>query len=193
MYLQLTTLAEITDHTGTELLPQVLLPPAAQQPKGLGNISQSTLQWPMIAIPSKACWKLWTSTLRSTYIGSKQGTRLQQPLGAWLSTYETNRFWNWRLHDDSHIVFRHSPTSATCVGLQTQNRRTLMKFSPTIPTNLQFHRPPVTPIDPTTGYVRQPVPLLAVEPDAKLHQNTFQQFRNSSVMAYFHGKQRYLE
>jgi len=56
-----------------------------------------------------------------------------------------------------------------------------MKFSLTIPTNLQFHGPPVTPIDPTTGYVRQPIPLLAVVPaatKAPTHFSTIQkQFR----------------
>jgi len=56
-----------------------------------------------------------------------------------------------------------------------------MKFSPTVPTTLQFHGPPVTPIDPTTGYVRQPIPPLAVRPAttaAPTHFSTIQkQFR----------------
>jgi len=39
MYLQVTTLAEIVDHTGEELLPQVLSTREYPTPKGLLNIS----------------------------------------------------------------------------------------------------------------------------------------------------------
>ncbi len=46
MFLQVTTLAEIMDHMGTELLPQILMHRTNETPKGLTNISNSTLQWP---------------------------------------------------------------------------------------------------------------------------------------------------
>jgi len=38
MYLEVTTLAEITDHTGVELLPQILSSPTKPTPTGLNNI-----------------------------------------------------------------------------------------------------------------------------------------------------------
>jgi len=164
-------LAEITNHTGTKLLPQVLLPPAAPHPKGLGNISMSTLQWPTVALPSKACWQLWMTMIQMVYMGSRQGTRLQQPLGPWLLSYDNNQFWNWQLHDARQLVFQHSPTTVTCVSLQTQNCRMLMKFSPTVLTTLPFSGPLVTPIDPTTCYVRQPVP--PPKPNCSSGSNTF--------------------
>jgi len=44
MHLQITTLAEITDQTGEELLVQILTSYHYHAPKGLLNISQSTLK-----------------------------------------------------------------------------------------------------------------------------------------------------
>jgi len=73
MYLQVMTLAEITDHMGTELLPQVLSTRDSPCPKGLLNISLSTLQWPNVALPSSTCWRIWTSTIQTLYTRSRTG------------------------------------------------------------------------------------------------------------------------
>jgi len=88
MYLQVTTLAEVSDHTGTELIPQAF--PMATPPgtKCMNTISTSTLQWPNIAPPMPPCWRTWSTMIRSLYTGSRNGTRLQQPLGHWLPTYD---------------------------------------------------------------------------------------------------------
>jgi len=108
MYLQVTMLAEITDHTGTELLPQILLDCSLPCPKGLLNISLSTLQWPHVALPSPTCWHIWTSTIHTLYTGSRTGLRLQHPLGEWTTHYNTNMFWHWRMYDPTHLMFQHS-------------------------------------------------------------------------------------
>jgi len=183
MYLQVTTLAEITDHTGTELLPQVLVQRSHGYPKGLGNISSSTLQWPHMHCPSPACWRFWTTTICSIYTGSAKGMRLHQPLGPWLKTYDTTRFWHWRLLDENHLMYRHTPLTATRVALQTLRRRTMTKFSPTVPTTLPFEGPPITPSDTTLGHVKLPIPPLPAHdpapPPPTLHQQTLQrQFRH---------------
>jgi len=99
MYLQVTTLAEITDHTGTELLPQAFPNPNRLDLIKLDNISMSLLQWLHIAIPLAACWRIWSNTIHTLYMGSQNGTCLQQPLGSWLPTYEQQQFWKWRLPD----------------------------------------------------------------------------------------------
>jgi len=46
MYLYVTMLAEISDHIGEELLPQILASPTCPISKGLTNISSSSLHWP---------------------------------------------------------------------------------------------------------------------------------------------------
>jgi len=183
MYLQVTTLAEITDHTGAELLPQVLSTRTSPCPKGLLNISSSTLQWPNVALPSNTCWRIWTSTICTLYSGSRTGTRLQHPLGAWTNEYATHRFWHWRQTDPTHLMFQRSTDSAPRVAIRTQLRRTMAKFSPTVPTTLTFQGPPITPIDTNTGYVRLPVVniprAITTTPPPQSYNTIQQQFRAS--------------
>jgi len=181
MYLQVTTLSEITDHTGTELLPQVLSSRHSVTPVGLTAISSSTLQWPNVHLPSPACWKLWSTTISSIYTGDTRGTRLTTLLGAWLDTHTTIRFWHWRLANPTHLVFKQSPTSDTQVALQTQCSHRVMKFTPTIPTQLPFQGPPVTPRDPATGFVHLPIMPVQAAPtsvqEATMFSTFQQQFR----------------
>ncbi len=184
MYLQVTTLAEITDHTGFELLPQALTNQRQATPTGLTSISYSKLKWPRINCPSAACWRLWTATIRTIYTGSARGTRLNQPLGPWYEAHHaTVRYWNWRMHDPTHLVFSAAPMATTRVALPTMTRRTTMKFSPTVPTTLDFSGPPVTPIDPNMGYIRlpiQPIELTPSKQSTATHYKTLQQqFRTS--------------
>jgi len=153
MYLQVTTLAEISDHMGTELLPQAFPRSTQLSPTSVDTISMSLLQWPQVATPLSACWRIWSNTIHTLYTGSQNGTRLQRLLGAWLPTYAQQRFWKWRMHDPEHLLFQYSPTTPTRVGLKTQQCCTMLKFSPMIPTTIKFTGPPVMPIDTTTGYI----------------------------------------
>jgi len=97
-------------------------------------------------------------------------------------TYAQQRFWKWRLPDSDHLLFQASPTTPTRVGLPTQQRRHLIKFSPTVPTSLEFKGSPVTPLDPATGYIRLPVPPLPCDPpppnSCKLYPTLQSQFRH---------------
>jgi len=113
MYLQVTTLAEITDHMGTTLLPQVLVSSMKTTPKGLTNISKSLLKWPHINQPHSSCWQLWSRLIRTLYTGSPTGTQLCQPLGDWNLQHEQYRFWHWHMEDPDHLVFHSSPTAPT--------------------------------------------------------------------------------
>jgi len=70
MYLKVTTVAEITDHMGSSLLPQALLQHQAQSAYGLQDISTSTLTWPRVHCPVPASWKLWTKTICNLFTGS---------------------------------------------------------------------------------------------------------------------------
>jgi len=78
-----------------------------------------------------------------------------------MPTYMQHCFWNWHLHDPEHLLFQHSPAAPTCVGLKTQPQCTsMMKVSLTIPANIEFQAPPVTPVNTTMGYIRLPILLL---------------------------------
>jgi len=90
-------------------------------------------------------------------MGSSKTTRLTSPLGTWLPVHDSHRYWHWRMHDSSHLVFRHSLESPTRVALPTMIRRTSIKFSPTVPTTIEFKGPPITPYDPNICYIHLPV------------------------------------
>jgi len=111
MYLQVTMLSEITDHTGTELLLEIISKRNHKTPVGLTNTSHSTLKWPLVSRPAALCWQVWTSTICTLYTGSTKGTWLTQPLGPLIPTYDTTRFWHWRMFDDNPLVYQHSPTA----------------------------------------------------------------------------------
>jgi len=115
-------------------------------PKGLTNISYSTLSWPLINCPSLACWQLWTSTIHTLYTGDTKGTKLMQPLGAWLCEHDHHCFWHWRMADNDHLVYRHNPSTPMRMALLTMQHCTMLKFSPTVPTRLEFSGPPITPL-----------------------------------------------
>jgi len=108
MYLQVTTLAKITDHTGKELLPQLFLDHASLYPKGLTNISTSKLQWPHMALPTPTCWHIWTAMIRSLYTGSRTGTHLQHLLSMWTTNYDVYQFWHWWQFDLTHLLFQQT-------------------------------------------------------------------------------------
>jgi len=109
MYLNVTTMVEITDHTGLSLLPQALLQHPNHSPQGLHNISTSTLTWPCIHCPTKTSWKVWTTTICNLFTGAPSTLRLTNPLGAWTPDYQRYRRWHWRLALPGRMLHQ-SPT-----------------------------------------------------------------------------------
>jgi len=95
MFLKITTLAEITNHTGTSLLPQAFLKHPDQAPMGLQEISTSRLTWTQVHCPTKASWKLWHTTICNLFTGSPSSMRLTHQLGPWMTDYQKYRCWHW--------------------------------------------------------------------------------------------------
>jgi len=81
MFLQVTTLAEVVDHTGMLILPQVLKLPCCDNPKGLTQLSSSKLEWPHISPPSAASW-LWNSNHMQSFHWHTQWHETSKPLGS---------------------------------------------------------------------------------------------------------------
>jgi len=159
MYLQVTTLAEISDHTGSFLLTQALLQNTQTEPVGLTAISTSTLVWPEIHNPTKATWKLWTTTISTLFTGSAQGTKLRTPLGNWTTDYQKHRHWKWRMTPAKSLLYKSSMTDNTKAALLVQTQRRYLTYTLVVPTNQTFHGAPVTPHDPQLRSVRTPIPL----------------------------------
>jgi len=136
MYLQVTTLVEITNQEygwGTT-------PTNTHQPlwKGLTNISTSLLLWPNVPRLSSSCWHIFGP--------------LPSAPSTWAPRMEHASDNLWVLFF-SHLVYKHSPSLSTCVALKTMCCHTSQKFSHTVPTSLLFTCSPITATDPTIGQI----------------------------------------
>jgi len=145
MYLKLNTLAKMTDHTGTLLLPQVTNQTVSLPPQGLDNTSTSLLEWPATHSLSLKCWRFWTRTIQTIFTGSKKGTRLQQPLGQWYDNHKQLRFWQWHYAPSGQLLNQRNQNPRAAILVQAT--RSYLSFSIPIPTNQQFIGDPVTPMD----------------------------------------------
>jgi len=164
MYLQVTTLAKITDHTGARLLSQAV--------NADGNtlqhfqmLSQSLLTWLTIHNPAASCWRLWNTTIRKIFAGSINSNKLTEPLGTWRKTYQTHRYWKWRYLTAHHILHQPTPQQRTRAVLIVTAKQTYWTISAMIPTDLPFDGPPVTPTD--MHGCRIDLPISPLPPDPK--------------------------
>jgi len=182
MHLQVTTLAEITDHTGTNLLPQAFIQPTDDKPAGLDDISQSLLTWPNTHPLSRKCWRLWTRTICSLFTGTVNGRKLNHPLGPWKMTYQTMRWWKWRISPLGSLLYQQKQNISTRAAIQTQINRRYATFSTTIPTNQSFLGDPVTPSDKQHKRIDFPIATLEkptlLEPPTQYFRSLTQQFRS---------------
>jgi len=164
MHAKCTTVAEITDHMGTSLLPQALLNHPAQSPQGLQDISTSTLTWPCVHCPTKASWKLWTNTVCNLFTGSPSNLQLTNSLGIWTTDYQKYCRWHWQLAPTGWLLHQSQTMLNPRAAIQVRAHRTQLTFSPTIPTNQTFDGPPVTPADTYHRIIKLPVPTLPEGP-----------------------------
>jgi hypothetical protein len=94
LYLQITTIAEISNENGTNLL-QCALKGKLDQHTNLPQLwlySKSTLDWPYQERPPTKAWYFWKKLLTS-FTTNTPALSLIQPLGPWLSTVHTQRQW----------------------------------------------------------------------------------------------------
>jgi len=107
LHLQVTTLAEITDHTGTRILPEATL--SGNKIPTLQRTSESKFNWPKQPAPGKSAWALWTKTIKNQYIKPGMSTQLKTPLGLWTPQANEVRKWYTTYDPDTKIVFVHGP------------------------------------------------------------------------------------
>jgi hypothetical protein len=92
LWLQVTTLAEITDIDGSDILPHALRGTAGSRDKPkLWSISRSNLTWSHTCHPNTKAWKAWQRELLCLTTGYT--TRLHKPLGNLNNHWNTQRTW----------------------------------------------------------------------------------------------------
>jgi len=103
-YLQVNFLSEITDHSGTHILPHALLPQQSQSSFFHNNPNQSTLHWPRQPCPGNNAWKQWKEIVLWMY-AKPDSTDLLKPLGPWSPHYTQDYSWSWTVNPQTQQLF----------------------------------------------------------------------------------------
>jgi hypothetical protein len=92
LYLQVHTLAEITDTDGIRILPEAFTGSHCGNPTQpeLWKYSKSTLRWPIQPKPPATAWKKWQYFLRQL---TKENLILKKPIGTINRSKATLRAW----------------------------------------------------------------------------------------------------
>jgi hypothetical protein len=103
IFLQVTTLAEISNDVGTHILISATIGTCNEQ--GIPTIhlhSTSTILWPHQTRPPQKAWYLWKMFLKQ-YTTNTPTMKLVTPLGPWLSICHEQRTWKYKQIGDDLI------------------------------------------------------------------------------------------
>jgi hypothetical protein len=99
LHLQVITIRDVTNACGSTITRFIF--------KGdVDNQRSSNLSWPKVPCPPQHFWPLWEAFLHTLC----HGTRLQTPLGNWLT--RPHKQWHWYA-DDDNTVFYQSPDTGS--------------------------------------------------------------------------------
>ncbi len=108
LFLQVTTLAEISDHNGTKLLDTNLT--TSTHTPNLSSKSTLLLKWPNQPNPGRSAWEIWTKTLQQLYTKPGLTTQLQQPLGPWTPNAATIQMWHTHYNPNTKAISKTIPS-----------------------------------------------------------------------------------
>ena len=95
-FLQVINLADITDRSGTQILPSSL--------QGIRhNDRRSYYMWPHQIRPSLEAWRTWHKTLCTQFCMTSASNRLQRPLGIWQHTGPLHQKWTFFEIGRAHV------------------------------------------------------------------------------------------
>jgi len=109
LFLQVTTLSELSNQTGMQVLQQYLQSP------NLNSIFPqiyphpgSTLRWPTQTLPGPKAWKVWHKTVTNLYCHMSP-TKLLQPMGEWINaTYNLYWVWAWYICIPTNTLYQQN-------------------------------------------------------------------------------------
>ena len=146
-YLQVTTLAEIRDGTGTRFNDDILHG-TDEHIQRFQQYHLSTLDWPHLSPPTKTQWKLWNKLLHQHF-----GTH--RALGRWHAS-PTHITWAYTM--DTNFVY-HTDGSTTACAAYVTRRRYIERLSTWTPIHHDLPaapRVPLIPRDDTTFHLTPP-------------------------------------
>jgi len=118
--LQVTTLAEIADHTGHRLISEALI--QGNTLPNLKAVSSSKHEWPCHPHPGKTAWKLWTTAIRQVFTKPGLPNQLKQPLGPWNPSAAFIRTWHATFNPTTKEIYR-------CLPLSTPQRYSISRMT----------------------------------------------------------------
>jgi len=135
MFLQVTTLAEIANHTRTHLLSVVLK--QGNITPTLTSISKSNYKWPMQPNPRSQAWTLWSQALVTVYTKPGLSTTLLSPLGEWQTMASMVQQWYATYNPTMHAIIRIKPSRQTNYVPNTTTHHHIYYTMPTTQVKLQ--------------------------------------------------------
>jgi len=163
-YLKITFLSEITDHSGTTLLPQALEPQPPNNTFFHRTPNQSTLSWPTQPCPGKIAWRQWKEAILWMY-AKPNSTTLLKPLGHWTQHFDQDFDWTWTVNPRTHQLFHryndgwhtYQPERRRLTEIIYPSQPPMLRVAlvDTVPVPPQLRRNrihlalPITPITPT--------------------------------------------
>jgi len=159
--LQITTLAEITDHTRGRLIPEALL--NASITPNLKLVSTSNHNWPQQPSPSKTAWTLWNKALCKRFTKPGLPNQLRHPLGPWTADAAFARTWHATFNPTNNAVYRHLPSQPSERYISHQTTRSHHFYQQPQPNNRTPTLYPLTVERQKKGF-RVSKPVLPIPP-----------------------------
>jgi hypothetical protein len=165
MYLQVTTLSDITTSDGNYIRYDVLM--------GEGDRTQriEDIKWPYQEKPNTETWKLWEKTIRSLFC--THGQKLRQPLGQWTDPEITK--WKYRYSHKTQALYRYSKSQWHEHQNDKRSRRRILVEESSKPTTLPDDSVPVTDIEELFEGFQFSIPTQA-SPEAPINETTIETF-----------------
>jgi len=104
LYLHITVLLEITNHSGLHILPSMFQWPKMQYIASHDDNNGSSLHWPYQPSPGHTAWKCWHKIITWLYVDPATN-QLNTPLGLWTRD-ATDYKWVWQVCLTTHTLFQ---------------------------------------------------------------------------------------
>ena len=106
IFLQVITLADITDRSGNHILPCSL--------QGIRhNDRHSSYTWQHLIRPLPEAWRVWCKTLCTQFCMTSASNRLQRPLGIWQHNGPLHQKWTYLVDLPSNHLFQRLEGAGT--------------------------------------------------------------------------------
>ena len=136
IYLQATTIADITCEDGTRINDYAW---TAKHAHSITNPRKSKHAWPRQPRPGPKAWKAWKSAIQRHLSSRGKGQNLKQPLGPWtVSPTQSRQTWEWYIDHPTNRLIHHTTEKTTAYPLteeggQQQHDTTRPTIIATIP------------------------------------------------------------